>query len=68
MASYLTRDGDRLDQICSQYYGQAAGAVEAVLEANPGLALSDPVLPAGIKLELPMLSLPRTTEKVRLWD
>ena len=68
MATYLTRDGDRLDQICWRYYGRAGGAVEAVLEANPGLADSGPILDAGLRIELPDLELPETTEKVRLWD
>lgn len=38
MAKYLTKDDDMLDAICAKHYGRTAGAVEAVLEANPGLA------------------------------
>ena len=33
-----TSDGDVLDRLCHQHYGHLMGTVEAVLEANPGLA------------------------------
>lgn len=66
--TYSCRDGDMLDQICQRYYGRAAGAVEAVLEANPGLATMGPVYNAGTLIVLP--DLPATVSKptVRLWD
>ena len=68
MARYRTKDGDMLDWICFQYYSQESGAVEAVLEANPGLAKLGPVFPAGTIIELP--TLPNTSQKgtVRLWN
>lgn len=67
--TYITKDGDRLDQICYQYYGRlkglsspqsarpvrALGTVEAVLAVNPGLASRDAVLPAGVAILLPDL-------------
>lgn len=34
-----TSDGDVLDRLFHQYYGHVMGTVEAVLEANPGLAV-----------------------------
>ncbi|MCD6526995.1 MAG: tail protein X [Desulfuromonas sp.] len=65
---YRTSDGDMLDAICHKHYGRAAGAVELVLEANPGLAQLGPQLEAGIVITLP--ELPEADEQtvVRLWD
>ncbi len=67
MARYRTSDGDELDWICWRHYGRTAGAVEAVLEANPGLADRGPVLPAGIEIELPDLPEPERQTLPRLW-
>lgn len=69
MPTYRTIDGDVIDAVCRRYYGREAGAVEAVLEANPGLAELGPVLPAGTLVELPDLPTPlETIETVKLWD
>ena len=69
MPIYRTRDGDEIDDICRRYYGREAGSVEAVLEANPGLAELGPVLPAGVEIHLPDLPRPlETIETVKLWD
>ena len=69
MAAYLTRDGDMLDAVCQEHYGRQSGAVEAVLEANPGLADQGPLLPAGLLIELPELPAEsRDSGAVRLWD
>ena len=69
MATYRTTDGDVIDAVCRRFYGREAGAVEAVLEANPGLAELGPVLPAGTLVELPDLPRPlETIETVKLWD
>lgn len=69
MASYRTRDGDVIDAVCRRYYGRESGAVEAVLEANPGLAELGSVLPAGMLIELPDLPRPlETIDTVKLWD
>ncbi|RDH91918.1 MAG: phage tail protein [endosymbiont of Seepiophila jonesi] len=66
---YRTKDGDMLDAICWKYYSQQAGAVEIVLEANPGLADIGAVLSAGILIELPELPEPnQIITTVRLWD
>ncbi len=35
---YITRENEMLDYICFKHYGYSSGAVEIVLEANPGLA------------------------------
>ncbi|MDE0623837.1 MAG: tail protein X [Bryobacterales bacterium] len=55
MAAYVTTDGDMLDAVCRRYYGARDGTVEAMLQANPGLAGRGPVLPAGMRIELPDL-------------
>ncbi|MCU7933744.1 MAG: tail protein X [Candidatus Thiodiazotropha sp. (ex Dulcina madagascariensis)] len=65
---YRTLDGDVLDQVCLRHY-ERTGAVEVVLDANPGLSAMGAVLPAGVEVELP--ELPDTAvvvEVVRLWD
>ena len=61
MASYRTHDGDLLDAVCRAFYGREAGAVEDVIEANPGLAELGPVLPAGTTVTLPDLPRPLKT-------
>ena len=66
---YGTRDGDSLDAVCWKHYGRQAGAVEAVLEANPGLSEAGPVLPDGFVIGLPDLPQPAPEiETVSLWD
>ncbi len=66
---YRTIDGDMLDVICLSHYGHAHRYVEAVLNANPGLAGQGAVLPAGIIIGLPDLTELRYQEaSVRLWD
>ena len=66
---YRTRDGDSLDAVCWKHYGRQAGAVEAVLEANPGLSEVSPILPAGFVIGLPDLPQPaREIETISLWD
>ena len=62
-----TASGDVLDTICQHYYGHLNGTVEAVLDANQGLA--DEVQPfrAGLLICLPDLPAP-THEVVMLWN
>lgn len=62
-----TSDGDLLDTICQAYYGHLVGSVEAVLEANPGLADQRQPFAAGLEILLPELSAP-LDEQVMLWD
>ncbi|EPM68767.1 prophage PSPPH02, tail protein X [Pseudomonas syringae pv. theae ICMP 3923] len=61
-----TSDGDILDTVCFNYYGHLKGSVEAVLDANQGLA--DVVQPyrAGLVITLPDLPAP-SDETVMLW-
>ncbi len=66
-ATYTTKDNDMLDQICVAYYGAAAGYVEPVLAANPGLSARGPAYPAGVVITLPLLT-PPAPALVRLYD
>ena len=64
---YRTKEGDMLDEICHHYYGQTAGIVEQVLEANPGLAALGPTLAAGTLVTLPDIAAPEQ-EQINLWS
>ncbi|MBC3453123.1 tail protein X [Pseudomonas mosselii] len=62
-----TSEGDLLDTLCQHYYGHLAGTVEAVLDANQGLADEAQPFRAGVRILLP--ELPMTTSyTVQLWD
>ena len=61
-----TSDGDVLDQICYAVYGSVAGMVEAVYEANPGLAAHEQPFASGITITMPDVDVPRN-EPVQLW-
>lgn len=62
-----TSDGDLLDTICNNYYGHLFGTVEAVLDANQGLADEAQPYRAGVLIVLPDMPAP-TEELVMLWD
>ncbi|WP_176517626.1 tail protein X [Pseudomonas faucium] len=62
-----TSDGDLLDTLCQSYYGHLSGTVEAVLEANQGLAEEAQPYRAGVLIQLPDLPAAET-EQVTLWD
>lgn len=69
--TYTTSTGDMLDLICFRHYARRqAGAVEAVLEANRNIGLSDygPRLPRGLVIVLPDLPAPRARRLQNLWD
>lgn len=61
-----TSDGDLLDTLCYHAYGHLSGTVEAVLDANQGLADEPQPYRAGIVIVLPDLPAP-TDEVVMLW-
>ena len=67
MTRYQTKDGDVLDLICQNHYGNVDAALDAVLVSNPGLSSSEPVLPAGILILLPDLDVSEVTS-IRLWN
>ncbi len=69
MMKYRTKDGDMLDAIAWKHYGPRPGAVEALLEANPGLADQGPLLSPGQIVALPPLpDAVQEIQTVRLWD
>lgn len=61
-----TSDGDLLDTLCYHAYGHLGGTVEAVLDANQGLADEAQPYRAGLVIVLPDLPAP-TEEVVMLW-
>ena len=67
MIIYNPNDGDDLDDICYRVYGHPNGTVEKVLEANDFLGFQPPVLPAGLKIQLPEINDKKSTQTVRLW-
>ena len=62
-----TSDGDLLDIICHDFYGHLNGSVEAVLDANQGLADEPQPYRADVVITLPDLATP-VQEQVTLWD
>ena len=62
-----TSDGDLLDTICHNFYGHLNGCVEAVLDANQGLADEAQPYRAGVVIVLPDLAHP-VVEAITLWD
>lgn len=66
---YTTRQGEMVDAICRRAYGDESGYVEAVLDANPGLAAMTSPLPMGTVIVLP--DTPQASQVVRvvsLWS
>lgn len=68
-AQLRTQQNDTVDALCWRHYGRTAGVVEAVLDANPGLAEHGAVLPAGVLVNLPEIqtSAPER-QMVNLWE
>ncbi|WNO10451.1 tail protein X [Teredinibacter sp. KSP-S5-2] len=67
---YRTQEGDRLDQICTWFYGLSRRHVENVLSVNPGLSYYGPRLPSGLLIELPEFDSKAHDHPspIRLWD
>lgn len=65
---YTTIEGDMLDYICWKYYGKTSNYVEKVLAANTHLAEYGTILPAGIKIFLPVIDEPKSLQKIKLWQ
>ncbi|QOJ19934.1 MAG: tail protein X [Gammaproteobacteria bacterium] len=62
-----TSDGDRLDTLCYRYYGNLNGTVEAVIDANPGLAKLGQPFASGILITLPDFPV-KVNKPVQLWS
>lgn len=65
---YSTKEKDMLDYICWQHYEFTSGAVEVVLEKNPGLAEYGSFLPAGLKITLPVIEKPLQKSTLKVWE
>jgi phage tail protein X len=62
-----TSDGDILDTLCLGYYGNLAGTVETVLDANPGLASIPQPYPSGVIITFPDLPAAAPAPTINLW-
>lgn len=51
--SYITKDNDRWDLIAYKFYKNPA-LYEEIIKANPNIEI-EPMLPAGIKLKIPVV-------------
>ena len=63
-----SQQNESVDALCWRHYGRTQGAVEAVLQANPGLARQGLILPQGLLVHMPTLSAPPPKTTVTLWD
>ncbi|AZL70189.1 MULTISPECIES: tail protein X [Pseudomonas] len=63
----ITSEGDLLDTLCQHYYGQLEGMVEAVLDANQGLADEAQPFRAGVRIVLPERPVV-ASNTLQLWD
>lgn len=68
MKKVTSLQGDTVDRICHRVFGRTSGVVEAVLEANPGLADMGVILPHGTVVKLPDIAPPQKSKTVQLWD
>lgn len=59
--AHITADGDRWDLLAWRYYADPLG-YERIMTANPTVS-HDPVLPAGIRLRIPVIEAPDTLTK-----
>lgn len=54
MKAIVTGDEERVDRIARDLYGsERGGALERLLDANPGMARRGPFLPRGTELDVP---------------
>lgn len=77
--TYITVVNDRLDKIAQQFYGIGPDPtrsinryVERLIEANPGLEQQSFLLPANIRITIPVIAnaatAANTIKRVNLWD
>lgn len=65
----IAQQGDTVDALCWRHYGRTDGTVEAVLEANAGLADYGVILPIDTRVFLPELaSVNTSTPLLQLFD
>lgn len=65
---YIRQTGLTVDLVCHIHCGRTDGVIEAVYDANPGLAALGPVLPIGTTLTLPEMPKQAAKTVIRLWD
>jgi len=64
-----TQQNETVDALSWRHYGRTAGVVEAVLNANPGVADHGVVLPMGLLIEMPdTTSTPSKGNLIQLFD
>lgn len=66
-----SEQGETLDLALWRATGRTAGIVEAVFDANPGLAALGDILPPGTLIEVPdaaVATLPQQTDTIQLWS
>lgn len=69
MTTVTSIAGETVDLICRRHYGDESGYVEAVYDANRGLAARGAILPAGVVIVLPEVEADALADTaVRLWD
>lgn len=66
--TYLTQDGDMVDQIAAARFGSSTGSTEQILAANKGLADAGPKLPAGLTILIPSPIVQDRKQSTRLWS
>lgn len=66
--TYLTQDGDMVDQIAFERFGKSSGSTEAIYAANKGLADLGPKLPAGMTIVIPIPVVQDRQQSTRLWS
>ncbi|MGX5723333.1 tail protein X [Shinella zoogloeoides] len=68
-STYITKAGQTVDLVCLDFYGRTRSTTEIVLDANPGVAALDPILPIGTVLVMPDIDIrPAARELVKLWE
>lgn len=69
MSRYVVTREIRLDLLVAELMGTTAQrAVEAVLDANPGLAAVGPVVPIGREIVVPTLPVVEPASPRRIWE
>lgn len=66
---YLTKQGDRLDQICYDHYNKQSGVMEWVMANNPHLRTLPILLPVGTEIDMvPMPKQATRAEFLHPWS
>lgn len=69
MKTVRAAQGQLVDEICREHYGDESSYVESVLDVNPGLGALGPGLPTGTLVRLPDVTPAQDVRQtVTLWD